>query len=40
VRDAVQAGRAPAPGDASGDTRAKTDPIAALETIHRITKLR
>ncbi len=43
VRDAVQAGRAPAPGDAGGgggDTRAKTDPIAALETIHRITKLR
>ncbi len=45
VRDAVQAGRAPAPGDGGsggggGDTRAKTDPIAALETIHRITKLR
>jgi hypothetical protein len=40
VRDAVQAGGAPAPGDGGGVTRAKTDPIAALETIHRITKLR
>lgn len=49
VRDAVWANRAPAPGDAgsggggggaSGDTRVKTDPIAALETIHRIAKLR
>jgi len=45
VRDAVWAGRAPAPGEAgggsaSGDARAKTDPIAALETIHRIAKLR
>jgi hypothetical protein len=40
VRDAVQAGGAPTQGDAGGDTRAKSDPIAALETIHRITKLR
>jgi hypothetical protein len=40
VRDAVQAGGAPVAGDAGGDTRAKTDPITALETIHRITKLR
>ncbi len=43
VRDAVQGSRAPAAGDAGGaggETRAKTDPIAALETIHRITKLR
>ncbi len=42
VRDAVQGGR-PAAGDAAGtggDARAKADPIAALETIHRITKLR
>lgn len=46
VRDAVWASRAPAPADAgsgggaSGDPRAKSDPIAALETIHRIAKLR
>jgi hypothetical protein len=40
VRDAVHAGGAPGQGDAGGDARAKADPIAALETIHRITKLR
>src|SRR5260370_7849884 len=42
VRDAVQAGRAPAPGDAGGgggggETRARTDPIAAPRPIHPLT---
>jgi len=35
IRDALTAGTAPRGGQAAG-----SDPIAALETIHRITKLR
>jgi len=35
LRDALTAGAAP-----RGDQAAGSDPIAALETIHRITKLR
>jgi len=39
IRDALATGAAPR-GDTRGDQAAGPDPIAALETIHRITKLR
>ncbi len=39
IRDALTTGAAPR-GEGRGDQAAGSDPIAALETIHRITKLR
>ena len=39
IRDALTTGAAPR-GEGRGDQAAESDPIAALETIHRITKLR
>jgi hypothetical protein len=39
IRDAFTTGAAPR-GEGRGDQAATSDPIAALETIHRITKLR
>ena len=39
IRDAFTTGAAPR-GEGRGDPAAASDPIAALETIHRITKLR
>lgn len=39
IRDALTTGVAPG-GEGRGDRAAAPDPIAALETIHRITKLR
>ena len=39
IRDALATGAAPR-GDTRGDQATGPDPIAALETIHRITKLR
>ena len=39
IRDALTTGAAPR-GEGRGDQAAASDPLAALETIHRITKLR
>ena len=39
IRDALTTAVAPG-GEGRGDRAAASDPIAALETIHRITKLR
>jgi len=39
IRDALTTGGASRP-EGRGDQAARSDPIAALETIHRITKLR
>jgi hypothetical protein len=39
IRDALTTGAAPR-GEGRGDQAAGSDPITALETIHRITKLR